>query len=298
MKKKKESYIYRLSNQKVSSTYSGKKTSVTYRIPSIDEVYDNSTNKNRLIRYVLGESSVYADEQTTKNPVLADVIFVNGILTVQADQANLIAFMENTNYNNSNKNRRDGSLDIFFRVDREIDAQKMVEQEVNSVEANYVASTMDPQKLVAYARVLGINVDRSMYEIKWDMMNYAKSDPDGFLSGIDDIRTERKQTMFDAQDYNIIDFSHAPNEVNWILGNQRPTILHIPVGMNKMDYFVEWTLDPEGESVYKEVLDKIRKMISMNDVKEDLVMENEMVEVEINEESPKPKKKMKTSKKK
>lgn len=298
MKKKKETYVYKLSNLKSSQTYSGKKTSVTYRMPSIDEVYDPATNKNRLIRYVLGEASIYADEQTTKNPVLADVIFVNGLLTVRTDQANLIAYLDTTNYNGNNKNRRDGSVNIFHRVDREVDAQKMVEKEVGSVEANYVASTMDPQKLVAYARVLGVDTNRSMYEIKWDMMNYAKSDPDAFLSGIDDVRTERKQTMFDAQDYNIVDFHNNPNEVNWILGNQRPTILHVPIGMDKMDYFVEWTLDPEGESVYKEILDKIRKMNSLDEVKEDVVMENEMVEVEIGVDIPKPKKKMKTSKKK
>ena len=69
-------------------------------------------------------------------------------------------------------------------------------------------------KLVGYARTLGINVDRSMYEIKHDVMSFAKENPFVFLKSIDDPRTERKQVVLDAIDYGVIDFGHHANEIN------------------------------------------------------------------------------------
>ena len=69
----------------------GSKHNMTFRIPSVDEIFDSETNRNRKIQYVLGEESIYSKEQS-ETPVLADIIFVNGALTVTHQQVNLFSF--------------------------------------------------------------------------------------------------------------------------------------------------------------------------------------------------------------
>ena len=117
-----------------------------------------------------------------------------------------------------------------------------------------------------------------MYEIKWDMMNFAKSDPVAFLEGIDDPRTERIQVIMDAEQANIITFSGNRNEVCWLLGNTTATIVHVPVGADKRDYFVDWTFENEGEVVYQEILRKLGKLEALEQEEEEMLPVNEKVE--------------------
>ena len=292
MKRTRKPFTYRLSRAGKSATYSGQRNTVTYRIPSIDEIYDPETNTNRLIRYVAGESSIYADEQTTKNPVLQDIVFQGGILSVRPESASLIKYLEHCNYNQTNPNRREDKKNLFYKVDLEVNAEQKVADEETAVHATYAASTMDAQKLVGYARALGINIDRSMYEIKWDMMNFAKSDPVAFLEGMEDPRTERVQVIMDAEQANILTFSGNRNEVCWVLGNTRPTIIHVPVGADKRDYFVEWTFENEGEVVYQELLRKLGKLDALEQEEEEMLPVEEKVE-DLAIKKPKAKKKAK-----
>ena len=292
MKRTRKPVTFRLSRAGKSATYSGQRNTVTYRIPSIDEIYDPKTNTNRLIRYVAGESSIYADEQTTKNPVLQDIVFQGGILSVRPESATLIKYLEHCNYNQSNPNRREDKKNLFYKVDLEVNAEQRVADEETAVHATYAASTMDAQKLVGYARALGINIDRSMYEIKWDMMNFAKSDPIAFLEGIDDPRTERIQVIMDAEQANILTFSGNRNEVCWLLGNTTATIVHVPVGADKRDYFVDWTFENEGEVVYQEILRKLGKLEALEQEEEEMLPVEEKVE-SLAIKKPKAKKKAK-----
>ena len=265
---------------KKSPYSSNSKHNMTYRMPSVDEIFDAETNKNRKIQYILGEESVYAKEQSD-NPVLQDIIFVNGILIVQPQQVNLLKYLELSNYNKSNPNRMPSKNPLFYKVDVESDTKDTVETMEVEADALYVARSMEPQKLVGYARTLGINIDRSMYEIKHDVMSFAKENPSVFLKSIDDPRTERKQVILDAVDYGILDFGHHANEVNWIMGTKRPAIIHTPVGVEKLDYFVEYTFDSEGEDVYKEVQKRIKKMDSTDEIEE---VKEEVKEMVIEEE--------------
>ena len=42
------------------------------------------------------------------------------------------------------------------------------------------------------------------------------------------------------------------------MGTKRPAIVHTPVGVDKMDFFVEFTFDSEGEEVYSEIQKRIK----------------------------------------
>ena len=258
----------------------GSKHNMTYRLPSVDEIFDVEKNTNRKIQYVLGEESIFAKEQSD-NPVLADIIFVNGALIVTPQQVNLLKYLELSNHNDSNPNRMPGKTALFYMVNVESDTKDTVETMEVEADALYMARSMEPQKLVGYARTLGINVDRSMYEIKHDVMSFARENPSVFLKSIDDPRTERKQVILDAIDYGIIVFSHHANEINWVMGTKKPVIIHTPVGVEKLDYFVEYTFDSEGEDVYKEIQKKMKKMDSIDEEIEIPELKEVVVEEEI-----------------
>ena len=258
----------------------GSKHNMTYRLPSVDEIFDVEKNTNRKIQYVLGEESIFAKEQSD-NPVLADIIFVNGALIVTPQQVNLLKYLELSNHNDSNPNRMPGKTALFYKVNIESDTKDTVETMEVEADALYMARSMEPQKLVGYARTLGINVDRSMYEIKHDVMSFARENPSVFLKSIDDPRTERKQVILDAIDYGIIVFSHHANEINWVMGTKKPVIIHTPVGVEKLDYFVEYTFDSEGEDVYKEIQKKMKKMDSIDEEIEIPELKEVVVEEEI-----------------
>jgi hypothetical protein len=256
----------------------GSKHNMTYRLPSVDEIFDVEKNTNRKIQYVLGEESIFAKEQSD-NPVLADIIFVNGALIATAQQVNLLKYLELSNYNDSNPNRMPGKTALFYKVNIESDTKDTVETMEVEADALYTARSMEPQKLVGYARTIGVNTDRSMYEIKHDVMSFARDNPSEFLKSIDDPRTERKQVILDAIDYGIIVFSHHANEINWVMGTKKPIIMHTPVGVEKLDYFVEYTFDSEGEDVYKEIQKKMKRMDSIDEIEEvkEMVIDEEVI---------------------
>jgi len=110
------------------------------------------------------------------------------------------------------------------------------------------------------------------------MMNYAKSDPVAFLEGMEDPRTERIQIVMDAKEANIITFTAQRNEINWVLGKTKPVIIHTPVGVDKQDYFVEWTFENEGEVVYQEILRKLGKLEALDEAEEEPTKVHEIVE--------------------
>ena len=196
--KKRKPTVYTLSSKNEAPATSGKNYPATARIPSIDEIYDDSTETNRMIRYVVGEQSIYEDEQTTDNPIIGDVVFTNGILTVPFNQVNLKKYLEACNYNADNPDRIDTIKPLFSKVNTEFDAQKSIK----ALEVEYLATDtlmkMEAQKMVGYARAMGVDVDRSMYEIKHDMMVMAKGNPELFMEEISNPMIERKQIIMDA----------------------------------------------------------------------------------------------------
>tara|TARA_R100000664_G_scaffold34200_1_gene54975 strand:- start:2474 stop:3301 length:828 start_codon:yes stop_codon:yes gene_type:complete len=254
--KKRKPTVYTLSSKNEAPATSGKNYPATARIPSIDEIYDDSTETNRMIRYVVGEQSIYEDEQTTDNPIIGDVVFTNGILTVPFNQVNLKKYLEACNYNADNPDRIDTIKPLFSKVNTEFDAQKSIK----ALEVEYLATDtlmkMEAQKMVGYARAMGVDVDRSMYEIKHDMMVMAKGNPELFMEEISNPMIERKQIIMDALDEKFVYENKGKRQFYWT--DTKELIFTVPVGINPLDAFTEYTFDDEGTPVFS----RIKRMLS------------------------------------
>jgi len=131
---------------------------------------------------------------------------------------------------------------------------------MKEIDAMSLALKMPISKLVGYAKVLGVNVEKSTEEIRYDMKTLAKKAPSSFITGLDDPMTHLKEVILNAQDYSIIKLE--PNRVSWKRGSQLSTICHIPVGVKPIDYFAGYCLEEDGELVLAEMKKQIEKFNS------------------------------------
>lgn len=232
------------------------------RIPSQEVVYDPDTNTNRVIRYAPGEQSIFKDEQNAPDPgqkiVVGDIIFQNGSLIVDHTNPLLLKFLSLSNFNKSNPNRVKGTKILFEEVNKEQDAKKSMENEVSQIRAANEVINMEFADLKAYARALGVNINRSGDEIRHDMLVLAKKDPKKFLAGRDDPKIKRKNVVMDALAYHLIEVNGR--SINWVLGDKKSLIVPVPIGQDSVSWFTDWTLsEKDGQEVYSEIEKKVQK---------------------------------------
>ena len=250
--------VFQLTRKRHKPALAGRFYPLQFRLPSTEEVYDRESNKTRMIRYAIGETSIFKDEQAEKVK-LADIVFQNGKIVVSHTNPNLLRFLELSNHFIGNPDKIRGKEVIFRKIDHSISAKVNVDGIVLESQAVAAVLAMDFPKLKGMARVMGKRIDKSSDEILHDMILFAKKDPKGFLDGIDNPLTARKETILTAREYNLILFSGR--SVKWNIGDTKGVIVNAPVGANTLDFFADWTMrDKDGEEVYAEIEKRIAKM--------------------------------------
>jgi len=113
------------------------------------------------------------------------------------------------------------------------------------------ALTMSIDKLVGYAKVLGVNVDKSTDEIRYDMKILAEKDPVGFIAGLDSPLTDMKGLILKAKEYKIL--SLQSNKVMWNVGDKQTLIVNVPMGIQPIDHLAELCLTVDGEPIVAQI---------------------------------------------
>tara|TARA_Y100001973_G_C5168534_1_gene317616 strand:- start:525 stop:1427 length:903 start_codon:yes stop_codon:yes gene_type:complete len=223
-------------------------------IKAEDVIFDPTTGENRKIRYCPGETSIYIDEQSPQAKMREPISFNNGYLFVDHTNPTLKKYLDTCNANGSNPHRIKSKGIIFTVKDDEKAAKDRIKSAASTMEAVQSALTMPLAELVGYARVLGINVDKSTDEIRWDMKIQAESNPESFLAGMNDPRTEMKQLLLMAEETGII--SMKPKGITWVgSGN---TICVPAIGVKPIDRMVDFCSHGEGEDVYDEITRRLQ----------------------------------------
>jgi len=226
-----------------------KKYPVVSMIKSEDVIYDPISGENRKIRYIPGETSIYANEQDPNAKMREPIAFTNGFLFVDKTNPTLKKYLDHCNANRDNPNRVPGKREIFFLQDNERNAKKEIEKVATSMEAVQAALKMPLNELIGYAKVLGVNTSKSTDEIRWDMKIQAEKSPATFLAGMNDPRTEMKQLLLMAEESGII--SMKKDGVKW---SNSGNIICVPaIGTKPIDRMVDFCSSGEGEQVYTEI---------------------------------------------
>lgn len=214
-----------------------------------DIIFDPETGQNRKIRYVPGETSIFADEQSENAKMREPIAFNNGYLFVDHTNPTLKKYLDTCNVNGSNPHRIKSKSILFTVKDDEKSAQQKIEEVGSTMEAVQSALKMPVNELMGYAKVLGIKIDRSVDEVRWDMKVQAEKNPKGFLAGMNDPRTEMKQVLLMAEESGII--AMKGKSVTWSASGN--TICIPPVGIKPLDKMVDYCSQGEGEQVYAEI---------------------------------------------
>lgn len=204
--------------------------------------YDKQSNSVRAIRYCSSEPSVFVDEQSTSS-VKSPIIFSFGRLFVPPNMPNLIRFLDLHPNNEANG----GS--VFKQVDYEKDAKKVLDEEFLNVDAIAMVRDKSIDELLPVAIAFGINVDAPVSEIKYDLLQIAKSNPKKFIEAFDNPVVAMKAKIKKAISFQIIKAEESG--VKWFDSNKQ--IVSVPAGMDPIDVMVRYCLTEAAAPVVAEI---------------------------------------------
>ena len=231
-----------------------KRDNVNQFINNSCEIYDTVEKRIRIIRFAPHESSVFQDEQKElpSGGYYEDQInFSRSECVIDGKKKNLVHFLllHNDNVNNGNLPSRQQK---FKLVDKEYEARLALE--VNSVRMKAVnmASDASEAELVPYAKILGININKSISEIRQEFVVKASQDPVNFIKGISDPKNKRLYTVLRAFEQGVLTDSHVVNSVHW--RGSKVLVTEIPAGSISSDYITDYSFSSqEGEEFYKQL---------------------------------------------
>jgi len=214
-----------------------------------DIIFDPETGENRKIRYVPGEASIFVDDHPDTAKMRDPISFNNGYLYVDHTNPTLRKYLDTCNANGSNPHRIKTKSVLFSVKDDKKSAQDRIAQVADVMDAVQSALKMPLNELVGYAKVLGVNTNKSVDEIRWDMKVQAEKNPAAFLAGMNDPRTEMKQLLLMAEESGII--SMKKTGVTWVSSGN--TICVPAIGVKPIERMVDFCSDGDGEQIYSEI---------------------------------------------
>lgn len=215
---------------------------VYYKLRSRPIVFDGKTNTSRQLRYCPAEKSVFKDEQS-ENAVVSPVVFRDKLLVVPVTQPNLIKYLDLHPDNEKNG----GSS--FKLLNKEQNVEKEVEKEFKSHDAVAFIKARPIEELIPLAQALRIEVNQSNINIKRDLVRFAKSKPEEFLSMTTNPLVEARSVVTSAFDFDII--RNNGGAVVWVDTNKM--IVSIPAGQEKTEVMTRFVMTDAGASVLGEI---------------------------------------------
>lgn len=240
--------VYRLSANAAPLSYM-LPTRNTRRYPLM--WYDEENNVNRSLRYARNQKSPFEDEQDG-NAILEPVIFENGFLSVPRTNPVLQKFLYYHPLNGI----------MFKEINREADAQNILETMNTEVDALIEARKLSVEQLEMVARVL-FGKDPSLVttaELRRDILIFAKKDPKGLLNTLSDPTLQLQSKTQSLFDNRLLAFRNNQKEV-WLntTANKRKLLI-VPFGDDPMVTVSAYLQTDEGIEVLK-VLERISETV-------------------------------------
>ena len=227
-----------------------KNAGIVYMLPQKGiTVYDTEKDTVREMRYCPNEPSIWADEQGDKARK-ETVCFREGKLFVPKDKPNLRQFMDLHPMNMANGGK------IFRQVDKKKDAENELAKEFKLNEAIAMVRDKDINELLPIALYFGVNINKPVTEIRYNLLNIAKKKTQEFIQSFDSPQVQTRSTIQQAKDYQIINVKS--DGTYWFDSNR--LIVSTPVGQDSMDVMVRFCLTEKGASVLSTLEDRLDRL--------------------------------------
>ena len=204
--------------------------------------YDEKKNENRALRYAINQKSPFEDEQDG-NAIIEPIMFEDGFLSVPRTNPALQAFLHYHPLNGR----------IFVEVDDEKDAVYEVESLDLEIDALVEARKLSLQQLETLTRVM-FGKDPSTIstaELKRDILVFAKNDPRGFLTVLNDpeLQFQDKIRLFFGE--KLLGMRNNDKEVWFNTPTNKKKMVSIPYGEDPYDIVAGFLQSDEGIDALK-----------------------------------------------
>lgn len=197
----------------------------------------------REIRYSSSHVSPWVDEQDGI-PTIEPIQFQDGMLEVEKENVALINFLTV---------HPDRGV-VFEEVDSERDAKEQYDSMLAEVDALTEAKKLKDAELDLIGRiVLGDKAaGLSTYELKRDILIYAKSKPTSFLAALNDPNRTKRATVQRFFDERLIAFRDRKQYVYYNLPDNKSRLIVLPPNSeDPMASVLSWFESDEGVATYK-----------------------------------------------
>ena len=231
----------------------GKKNPITLTIPSKHTkkhsllYFDEKTGKQRELRYATNQDSPLIDEQKGE-ATLGHIIFKDGDLKVPKEKQNLQKLL-------SLYHPLKGRLyEEFSAVEQAVDQLDILDLQIDALNA---ARNMDVDQAEAILRVeLGSKVNTmSSKELKRDILLFARSNPELFISLANDSNVQLRNVAVKAAEAGIINLSGDQRTFTW--GSNGRKLMNVPFDENPYSAFAAFLKTDEGVEIYKSIDKKL-----------------------------------------
>jgi hypothetical protein len=204
--------------------------------------YDEETNTNRALRYASNQKSPFEDAQDG-NAIIEPVIFEDGFLRVPKKNPVLQEFLSYHPMNGT----------VFVEVDNEKEAHVQVEDLNTEVDALIAARGLTIDQIEMLTRVM-FGKDPSVIstaELKRDMLVFAKKDPRGFLSILNDPELQYQDQVRVFFERSLLSVKNNGKDIYFNTPTNKKKMCSIPFGENAYDVAAHYLRSDEGIDALK-----------------------------------------------
>ena len=204
--------------------------------------YDEDTNTNRALRYASNQKSPFEDAQDG-NAIIEPIVFEDGLLSVSKKNPVLQEFLSYHPLNGV----------VFLEVDKEKEAHVEVEDLNIEVDALIAARGLTLEQIEMLTRVM-FGKDPSVIstaELKRDMLVFAKQDPRGFLSILNDPELQYQDEVRVFFEKNLLAVRNSGKDIYFNTPTNKKKMCSIPFGENPYDVASHFLRSDEGIDALK-----------------------------------------------
>ena len=241
--------IIRKEKENSISVYICPEGGVVRIVSPTDIVLDPETNSPRQMRYCSNESSIWADEQSQFG-VVTPIIFRDKKLLVGPEKSNLKRYLDMFSGNVKN-----GGNVLYEQVET-LNKEVSMDEDFQIHDAVSAIRDRDIEDLLPIALYNGIDVDRSVSDIRYDLLQIAKKSPKALIDSFDNPVVKARASVYQANQYGII--SLKENGAYWSDSNR--LIVSNPTGQDCMETTTRFCLTEKGSTVLATLNDRLEAL--------------------------------------
>lgn len=243
----------------------------SFDIPEEDEVYmewidknGNKQEKLRHIRYAIGESSIFVDEQSSNAADKRGTIrFTDGMLIVNSLEKTKLQYLEICNYNKINHDNGSAlnlRTPLFMPDSQKHEAKKRYQESLLKQKLKTVVNDFTAEELEGYCLAFNVNYEDTEIghiiarERFYQMIDY---DPYRFEKEVESDVVRHKTVLGYALRDKIISFDRQDRVFYNEIGG-KTKILDVPSYAEPVDYFVDMALT---RTEYKQAYQDIKSLV-------------------------------------